>query len=664
VKRPSWLLPLTLCLLAIVPHLEALRNQFVYDDRGVITANRAVTRFDLSAIWGGAYWPDIPNSGLYRPVVSTTYALNWALAPDRPAPFIATNILLHALTTLLAFWVVLRLFPQRRGLAAAAAALFAVHPIHVEAVAGIVGRAEIMASLLTLLAYGAWLDAEKSHSAGRRVLPALFWFLAILSKESAVALPALLLAHRLGWIAAPSPSGRLKGTDLAWPAALAAALLLRWNALGSLVGPVAGAIENPLAHIDPLRRALGACGVLAQQVPQILLLSPFSCDYSYAAVSPGTRLYSLGGLLLAALAIGVLLALFRGKRSPEGWGFLFFLAFWFITSNLIVPIGTGRGDRLLYLPILGVFFLIAAGVSRLGSGNARAKWAPFLIALLVARCGIATAVRVRDWHDDVRLWTSAVRVVPTSVKARMNLSMHILKAESPQAARQALDLISPVLTSGSAYGPLLHAEAKARMFLGEKERAKSIFRDALRYGADSAKVLIEMGNIAISEGNGERALARFDAVKRMGTEPEHAEIGRASALSLLGRYAESAAVWSVVAASRPDSVPIRIAYAWNLNAAGRPVEAEEVLRAGLARREDPRIWNTIARTLLGIEGRSHDALAAAERAVQGDPSQENLTTLTRAQIAAGRTAGALVTRARLVNPDSLRQIDRLLQTSR
>ncbi len=653
-------LPLLLCILAIAPHVGALRNGFVYDDHGVIVENRAVTGFDAKAIWGGPYWPNTPKAGLYRPLVSTTYAVNWAIAPGRPAPFIATNIVLHAATTLLAYWLLRRLFPGRAGVAGAASALFAVHPFHVEAIAGIVGRAELLASLFTLLAYGLWLKAEGIRSAWPKIFPAAIWLLALLSKESAIALPALLLAHRLGLLAAPSPDRKLRAADLAWPAALAIALLLRWNALGTLRNPEAVYILNPLAHLDPFRRALAAAGILARQIPQLLTLAPFACDYSFAAVKPGAALYLLGALMLPLIAAGAYLALTRGKGTVEGWGGIFFLCFWFVTSNLLLPIGTGQADRLLYLPLLGAFALGAAAVQRILPRFARSRWVTIAAGLIVLLCGSVSALRVPDWRDDMVLWTSAVRVVPESVKARMNLAMHILRGGTQDAARRALGTIEPVLSFGSTYGPLLHAEGKARMFLGEDERAIALFRGALEYGADSAKVLIEMGNIAIASGDGKNALVYFDAVRRLGDQPVHAGIGRASALSLLRRFDEAAAAWKPIADALPDSAPVRIAYAWNLVSARRPDEAARVLRAGAARRNDPRLWNALARTLLARDGREGEAVVLALQAVRLDPSPENLTTLARAQIGAGLQADAIATRARLSDPDSLRAIDRLL----
>ena len=131
-------------------------------------------------------------------------------------------------------------------------------------------------------------------------------------------------------------------------------------------------------------------------------------------------------------------------------------------------------------------------------------------------------------------------------------------------------------------------------------------------------------------------------------------------MSLLGRYQESAALWSRLSRALPDSIPVRIAYAWNLRAASRAEEAVRVLREGLVSRDDPRLWDELARTLMALGDRTGEAIEAARRGVELGHSDRTLTTLARAQIAAGRIDSASATRELIRDPDSLRAIDHLL----
>lgn len=659
-RAPLGLLALLVCA-SLLPYVSALRNDFAFDDRPIITDNTAVTGFALGKIWTEPYWPPAYRmAALYRPVTLTTFAVDWAIGRGRPQAFIVVNLLLHLTVTLLVLRLLRRIFPRQDGVAWGAAFLFAVHPIHVEAVAGIVGRSELLAALCTLLGYSFWLEAEKKKDPGIRALlaPAL-WLIALLSKESAIALPAILLLHRIGRLE-PASRRILRRGDVAWIAAAAVAILLRAHALGGLAVPSAPAVDNPLAPLSPWLRALGAGGVLARQIGQVAIARHFSADYSYAQVDPGASLYLAGGITLTILAGLILWASTRRRgRRPEGWGILFFSLTWIVTSNVIVPIGTGQADRLFYLPVLGIFVAVVGLATRLPALSRSRTTAVAILGVATIVYGARAAARTPQWRNDRTLFEAAARDAPRSVKARCNLATELLHAQTIDGARRALAVLDPVAREAAGYAPYTQAQAKARMFLGETESARDIFRRALRQGADSAEVLIELGNIAMEMEDGKEARACFDLVRRTGKRLDHAAIGHASALAIEGRYGEAADEWLPIVASLPDSVPPRAACAWNLTEAGRASEAVDLVQAGLSRRQDPRLYNSLARALIAA-GRIEEARQAAEAAVGGDPSEANLATLALVQIARGDTREGRETQGRIHDPDLLQEIEEAL----
>jgi thioredoxin-like negative regulator of GroEL len=645
---------------ALLPYLGALPNEFVFDDHRVIEGNPPVTSFDLRALWTKPYWPDRAGNNTYRPLTSTTFAISWAVGHGKPGAFVALNLLLHLGATLLAWNLLRRLFPLQPGIAAAAALLFAVHPLHVEAVVGIVGRAELLAALLTLFAYRIWLDAERDRSTPLAVASAGLWLLGVLSKESAFALPLMLLAHRTGVLAPASPSHRVRPADAAWPAALFAALALRAHALGGLATPRTSWIDNPLVLQDPLRRFMGAGGVLSRQLIQVLTGTGLSADYSYAQVAPGPALYLAGIIPLVLIAIALIWVAKRGRFRVEGWGIAFFFASWIMTSNLFVPINTVQADRLLYLPLLGLGVTAAASVARISRRGRWSHLAPAILVLAVLGFGIRSAVRTRDWRNDTTLFESAVRAAPHSVKARSNLASFYLSAQTPESGRRALAILEPVENEARTFGPYLLAKARAMSLLGDRARARDLFRAGLAAAADSSQTLVELGNLALMDRNGLEALQSFDAVPRRGRLREHAAIGRASALSVLGRYGEAADAWLPIVSALPDSVPLRAACAKNLTDAGRATEAARLLREGLARRADPRLELSLAHALQAGAGSAREAVQAMARAAQASPSKELLTALAIAQIRVGEREAALATRARVTDPLFLAKIDAAL----
>ncbi len=659
-RHGSWWIVLLIVAAALLPYVRALNHRFVFDDRFVIATNPAVTGFDLRALWTQPYWPHKATTNLYRPMTSTTYAVDWAIGGGRPGVFVAMNLLWHLAATLLAWSLLRRLFPTRSGVARAAVLLFAVHPLHVEAVAGIVGRAETLAAVLSLLAYRIWLDAEKDRSAWRGVTSAALWFLAMLSKESAVGLPLLLIAHRLGVVAPASPARRPRIADGAWLAALAGVLALRAQAIGGLATPRTWWMDNPLVSLDPLRRAIGAGGILARQALQTLTGRGLSADYSHAAVLPGTALYIAGAVTLLLLGLALAWAVTRGRARMEGWAIVFFLATWVVTSNLFVPIGTIQADRVLYLPLLGLLVAAIAMLARLPWRRMPSYVPAAVVALAVLGFGAGSVLRAGDWKDERSLFESTVRTVPRCVKARVNLAGVYLETRSPAEARRALEVLRPVENEARAFGPFQLAKARAMLLLGDRARARDLFRAGLAAAADSTEILIELGNLALMDRDGREALRLFDAAARIGRMPQHAAMGRASALSVMGRYGESANAWLPLVAAFPDSVPLRAACAKNLTDAGRAVEAARLLREGLARRDDPRLELSLAQTLMASGGDKREALAAMARAVEAAPTKEFLTALAIAQARAGERQAALATRARVSDPALLSRIDAAL----
>src|SRR5208282_3099849 len=232
-----------LLAVAMLVYGNTLLNGFTFDDDPYILRNPTVTNLSIKGLF-------VPTraSNIFRPVSFATFALNLAVGGGHPFGFHLFNLLLHAAVTLLLYLVLRKLLEgvqQGATVAWVAALLFAVHPIHTEAVASIVGRFE-------LLAVGFLLAAWLLHLDDRPVLAVLCFALALLSKESAVAFVPLALAgdyargklkpfHRYGWIA---------GVATAY-------LLLLWKVQGGRFGPAkVNFLDNPLAHLPASLRIL------------------------------------------------------------------------------------------------------------------------------------------------------------------------------------------------------------------------------------------------------------------------------------------------------------------------------------------------------------------------------------------------------------------------
>ena len=405
---------------AMLVYGNALLNNFAMDDDMYIFSNPAVTAPSLKGLFEAT-----KGNNIFRPVTFATFTLNWEAGRFQPFGYHLFNLLLHAAVILLLYLVFGRLLePVPGGTSAALAAvwLFAVHPIHTEAVASIVGRSELLAAGFLL---GAWL----LHLNEQPIFALLCFALALLSKESAVVfLPLVLVGdyargklkplHRYGWIAG------VAGLYLA----------LLWKVQGGRFGARSvNFLDNPLANLPAQWRILNALRVAWKYLGLQVYPGTLSCDYSYNAILLYRDWRHTAPAAVAAgfvLALGIW-AMWTKKREWVLAGAIYTAGF-AVTANLLVPTGTIMGERLAYLPSAGFCLLVALIWIRLKNRNRNLAWG--MLAILVAALGARTMVRNRDWRDNFTLFSSAVRVVPASAKVHANLGGEYLQRDQIEAA--------------------------------------------------------------------------------------------------------------------------------------------------------------------------------------------------------------------------------------
>ncbi len=410
-----WLFPLALILLAVLPFWPSLSGDFIEDDRPIIR-DRIELRDParIPELFAQTYWPRELPGGLYRPLTMASYALDrllWGVdesgAPSRVGVH-ASNLILNALAALLVF----RLLRERSGQRVAAfagAAIFAVHPVHVEAVSHMVGRADL---LMTVLFAAAFLLHSRGPAA--RACAAGLYLLACLSKEMAVVLPGVLLVR--AWLERSDANAvaflRRQAIELApMTLALAAFLLLRGLALGAASDPpVAFALyakPQYLAFQDPARFEVGLTMVHALGEIVRVLVAPLALSADYSGFPHATALtpaVALSAALVAAASLAALFALRRGAREPIFW-LSFFALTWLPVSNLLFASGIVMAERTLYLPSLAL-----AGLVAFATRAALARDRRWLVLPLIATAAFAalSASRAPLWRDSRTLYEETV----------------------------------------------------------------------------------------------------------------------------------------------------------------------------------------------------------------------------------------------------------------
>lgn len=414
------------CALAIGIYLNSLENGFALDDVAMVAENEQVHGIArLPEAVSGPYWMTGPSEfGMYRPVTLATFAVDWELWSGDPIGFHLTNIVLHAAATALVFLLLLQLGVIVPG-ALAGAAVFALHPVHVEAVANVVGRAEVLTTIFFLaacLVHGRW-----GKGWGGAVAVGALYLLSLLSKEMGVTLPgALLLLYwiRGGTIAAAARTALDRWrTFLSLGVALAGYLVLRAINTGGLLGGQAPWFWE----VPPGTRFWTAMRVLPEYLRLMLVPVELVPDYGPGVIIPETSPWS--GLVLAGALLAVALAFLvwrmRGEARLVGGGILWFAITVLPVSNLLFPVGILLAERTLYLPSVGLSLAIAGAASWVaGYTPTRVRPAAAVLLLALVAAGIRTWKQNPVWRETGTVLTYLVREHPANYRAQWALAGH------------------------------------------------------------------------------------------------------------------------------------------------------------------------------------------------------------------------------------------------
>jgi len=621
---------LGLALLAVLPFLNGLTGEFTYDDKVIVRDNaRLSSPSTVSEIFTTHYFGGALTSGTaYRPVVLLTYAVQRWIHGTRVFWFHLVNVALHAaVTCLLAAWLVGLGLP--RGPCVATAALFAVLTIHVEAVTGIVGRAEVLAALLVFLSARLWSRATEGERL--RSLPyagCLAAFTAgVFVKENAVVVPGVIALGEL--FRGGDGSGLFrKARDVVrrrW-AAFAGLLLpvvllfavRRVVLKGFLISKEAGIfdLENPLVAQAPGLRIGNAAFLLWRYVAKAILPAGLSADHSAYALPLAASLHaprawlSLGGLA-AAVALAVLL---RVRRPLVSFGAALFAGTFLPTANLLFPIGTIYAERLLYLPSAGLI-LVAIGLLLPSRREVPAPSAwPWREALLVGAVlgnAAATVVRNRAFSDDATLYADMIRKMPRSAKAHYNRAFDLQRSGKKDEALQHLVTATEIFPryydawalrgrlewdrrawdeaircyrrSVEIFGTYENGRwglAKTLEESGHAAEAESAFRDGLKACPDSYPLAYHHAAFLSTAGRSAEAAPAWARAVVAGRGTALARLGRAKALSALGKEEPAVLEARRALVAQPTFVDARLFLATVYESEGKTLAAAgELLRA-------------------------------------------------------------------------------------
>jgi protein O-mannosyl-transferase len=512
--------------IALLLYLPSLQNGFAYDDNSIILTDTRI--HEVAGLWrvfAQTYW-DSAELGLYRPLASFSYAVDWLLSGGSPAWFHAVNVAWNVVACVLVF-LMLAVFVQPVP-ALLGAALFAVHPVHTEAVANVVGRAEIMAAVFSLGAMLLWLgdpsrrgprlvDTEVPRSRPRVAALALLFALALLSKESAIMLPALLalLDIARGSLVKRDIAGWLRRhTREITVFGLTAVMFVTVRTL--VLGGVAPATVDPLldvatATVPRVLTALQAWPIIVSLLlyPRVLL-----ADYGPATLLPALS-FTPEAVLGAVILIGLLacgIAAWLNDRGRLAFIMLFLPVALLPLSNLIVPIGVVVAERALYLPSLVLAAGTAFALHSLWERPRERRMAGAVVLVIAGVFALRTLVRVPEWRSTPAIMAALERDRPDSYRAHWYFAQRAVNLEQRD---EALRRYARALNTWP-YRQRLTLEAAAYAAqVGDRDFAEQITRFAVDRWPDHLGFLRIHAAIQLDRGRTHEAQAALARALRI-----------------------------------------------------------------------------------------------------------------------------------------------------
>jgi tetratricopeptide (TPR) repeat protein len=590
--------------LAALIYANAVENDFAYDDVHILVSNEAIQSLGtLPAALAAPYWPGAYGKelGLWRPGTTLLLGVQYAVWGENPVPYHLLNVLAHAAATFVLVFLLAYLMPLPGVFAAGV--IFAVHPVHTEAVANVVGIAEIAPTIAYLLVCLAHVAGPARSSWTRALLSAFGFAVAFSFKESAITLPAgLFLLDAVRRDVGVSDLPRY--------------LRDRWRLYLALMVAAGVGLWGRVAVLGTVASPLGPLGAeLLQEVPRIWTLSEIWSHYVRLMVfpmdlaadySPGVIPISLnwswanavGAVLALTILTGALMAWRRGPMSREanapraiGFGVVWFMITVSPVANVVFLSGVLLAERTLYLPSVG--FAAAAGwlfTWGAGKGKGRRPWliSGLVLAASVGLMAARTWSRTPTWRDNDSVFLTLIRDYPQSGRSQWLLGGRFFRRGAP-------------------------------------DRGVVAFREAVRQVGPHYLILTELGTWMLHLERHEAAVSILSLAHQEYPASETAPALLALAHMRLGQADEAERYARVVVAMAKDPIPWYNVLAWALQEQERWAEAADARLEALERAAsaDWPQWLAIAelRWRAGDGPRAAAALDSAARLAVNDTAQ-------------------------------------------
>lgn len=522
---------------------NTISGEFVYDDNSYINHEDVKKAENLLKVWNQPLVPNAVNAGLFHPLTSFTYTLNFVLFGESPISFHIVNIFLNGLVSFLVFLLVKKLF-NNTVLALFIALFYAFLPIHSEAVANIKGRDEIFAAVFGVSAWFSflWATEEGDRIDIRKIfLSAFLFFLAVLSKVLIISLPALFL---LAFIVRKKPSiFEIGKIAFVFFFILSIYMLWRFEVLGEYAfgKDVLFFAINPLAWAPFWTRLWTAFTIAFLYIGKTFIPWNLSASYHFNQVPLVNNLFeswqAIAGFLFLMVLI-VLAAIRKTRATPAGLGALAFLVLYIVISKIIFKGGDMMAERWMYFPSMGLSFIGGYVMYSIYRRRKRLGMVLFIVVLFVYAAVLIPRNLV--WYSEESLRRSMIKTAPRSIQGHYGLAQFYLERNLLDEAKKEAQIAYEIYNK---HPPLLNTMGSIAFLEKEYARAAVFYLQAIEEAPFAVQGYQNAAKVYFTMGEYEKAASLLKYLITRWSHPRAADfVDYALVLAKQGKYQESLAV--------------------------------------------------------------------------------------------------------------------------
>jgi Flp pilus assembly protein TadD len=618
---------LFLVVATVLVFWPVLHSEFINLDDGVYVIDNLIVQRGLTlenVIWA---FSDT-SAGFYHPLTWLSHMLDCQLFGLNPGAHHLTNLLFHLANTLLLFWVLTRM-TGRPGASTFIAALFALHPLHVESVAWVSERKDVLSTFFWILTMALYLRYVEQPGIHRYLLVLLSFTLGLMSKAMLVTLPFVLLLldyWPLGrfLFKQDSKSSLLPGPGIAHHQGLSLFHLVRekiplwilsatWCALTFFAEKSLGAIGD-LEDIPLGIRLANAISSYGLYLERMIWPRNLAVYYPFPDMIPIGPVI-MGGLLLVGLSCIVIRYALSRPYLFVGW-------FWYLGTLVpvigLVPVGShALADRYTYIPLIGPFIMIALGGSDFLMGWRHRKNVLAVSAgLALSFLGVTTRQQVALWHNSITLFDHTLSVTTGNLVIHNNLGCVLKRQGKFQEAAahytKALQINPNYAEPYNNLGTVLDQQ-------GKTQEAAAHYTKALQIKPDYAEPHINLGIILIQQGKIQEAAAHFTKALQIKPNNARAYNNMGTLLDQQGKTQEAAAHFTKALQINPNYAEPHIHLGIILARQGKIQEAMAHYTKALQINPDYAEPHNNLGIILARQGKIQEAAAHFTKALQIKP---------------------------------------------